>query len=196
MYNTFILHGVLAKKYGAIHRYTKATTRTMTDAVRMLEANFPGFKRDVKKWAFKLYRGKNKEKQIMTANDAALGYKDDTYHFVPEVRAAKSGKSILGLIIGVVLIAVAWWNPLGWSAGAYYLGALGTSLALSSAANLLTPAASTPDYSDREEANNRPSYIFKGPVNTMEQGNPVPVVYGHTFVGSTVIGASIVVEED
>jgi predicted phage tail protein len=46
-----------------------------------------------------------------------------------------------------------------------------------------------------ESANNGASYNFTGPVNTTAQGNPVPVLYGRMIVGSAVISAGIVAED-
>jgi predicted phage tail protein len=42
---------------------------------------------------------------------------------------------------------------------------------------------------------NKPSFLFDGPVNTIAQGHPVPVGYGEMYVGSAVISAGIVTEE-
>lgn len=41
----------------------------------------------------------------------------------------------------------------------------------------------------------RPSFLYNGAVNVMEQGYPVPLVYGTHTVGSTVISVGIDVEE-
>jgi predicted phage tail protein len=35
-----------------------------------------------------------------------------------------------------------------------------------------------------ERPENKPSFLFDGPVNTITQGHPVPVGYGKAFVGS------------
>lgn len=35
------------------------------------------------------------------------------------------------------------------------------------------------------------SYLFNGPVNTVNQGGPVPLLYGHMIVGSTTISSGI-----
>lgn len=39
------------------------------------------------------------------------------------------------------------------------------------------------------------SYMFNGALNSNEQGGPVPLVYGHTRVGSVVISSAITNEE-
>lgn len=45
------------------------------------------------------------------------------------------------------------------------------------------------------KANEKPSFIYNGPINVMEQGYPVPVVYGIHMTGSVVISAGVSVEE-
>ena len=50
-------------------------------------------------------------------------------------------------------------------------------------------------YSSREDADSQTSFLFNGAKNTVEQGNPVPVVYGRFQVGGTIISAGIEVEE-
>jgi predicted phage tail protein len=45
-----------------------------------------------------------------------------------------------------------------------------------------------------EAPENMPSDIFNGPVNTIRQGNPVPVCYGRLIVGSQVISAGLFAE--
>jgi len=65
---------------------------------------------------------------------------------------------------------------------------LGIALTLGGISQLVlgTPSA---DSTDRPE--NKPSYLFNGPVNTVSQGNPVPVCFGMMLVGSQVISAGI-----
>lgn len=66
------------------------------------------------------------------------------------------------------------------------LGQLGMGLLLGGAAMMLAP--DVPDGSAGEKAQN---YLFGGPVNTIKQGAPVPLVYGRAIVGSMTISASL-----
>ena len=70
---------------------------------------------------------------------------------------------------------------------------LGISLTLGGVAQLLTR---TPDAtpSSELEGDQTPNYQFNGPINTIAQGNPVPICYGELEVGSQVISAGIVTE--
>jgi predicted phage tail protein len=66
------------------------------------------------------------------------------------------------------------------------LGMLGMGLLLGGAAMMLAP--DVPDGSAGEGAEN---YLFGGPVNTVKQGEPIPLVYGRAIVGSKTISASL-----
>jgi predicted phage tail protein len=63
---------------------------------------------------------------------------------------------------------------------------LGTGLLLGGAAMMLAP--DVPDGNSSEKAEN---YLFGGPVNTVKQGQPIPLVYGRAIVGSKTISASL-----
>ena len=66
------------------------------------------------------------------------------------------------------------------------LGYLGTALMLGGAAMMLAP--DVPDGTSAEKAEN---YLFSGPVNTVKQGQAIPLVYGRAIVGSKTISASV-----
>jgi predicted phage tail protein len=95
-----------------------------------------------------------------------------------------------GIILGAALIAFAMTNPFGWAAmpflgsnlGVVAFG-MGASLVLGGIAQLLAPTPKAADPSDK------PSYLFNGPVQTSQQGYPVPVGYGELIVGGAVISA-------
>jgi len=64
---------------------------------------------------------------------------------------------------------------------------------LSGIAGLLSPAPSLSSmaYNDRENPEDRPSYIFNGATNTTEQGTIIPLLYGESFVGSKVVSTRL-----
>ena len=66
------------------------------------------------------------------------------------------------------------------------LGYLGTALLLGGASMMLAP--DVPDGTSAEKAEN---YLFSGPVNTIKQGQAIPLVYGRAIVGSKTISASV-----
>ena len=59
-------------------------------------------------------------------------------------------------------------------------------LLLGGAAMMLAP--DVPDGNTSEKSEN---YLFGGPVNTVKQGEPIPLVYGRAIVGSKTISASV-----
>lgn len=69
---------------------------------------------------------------------------------------------------------------------------LGLSLALGGVARLLISA---PDTTLGTQDKTRSSYVFTGPVNTIQQGECVPVAYGEVICGSAVISAGIESED-
>lgn len=147
-----------------------------------------------------------------------LGSKDVHIMPVPE----GSGGNGFKILAGVALVAAAF-TGVGLAAGGAFSAVYGPSQGLAAAAfsvggfsvsygsialfgaNLLisgiagmltpTPKISPQDYSQREQADQRPSYIFNGAVNTVEQGGPIPVVYGRMYIGSTVISGGIKAEQ-
>lgn len=49
-----------------------------------------------------------------------------------------------------------------------------------------------PDYSQRDQQENRASYLFDGPVNTISQGGAMPIIFGGPIrVGSVTVSASV-----
>lgn len=135
------------------------------------------------------------------------------YTFVPIVGGSKS--STLMMVLGVTLMvatggfgtAIA--APFMASAGTAAVGTvgtagyvaatsatlttlgtglsyLGTGLLLGGAAMMLAP--DVPDGNSSEKSEN---YLFGGPVNTVKQGEPIPLVYGRAIVGSKTISASL-----
>jgi len=67
--------------------------------------------------------------------------------------------------------------------GASYLG---MGLLLGGASMLLAP--DTPEGTNASKAQN---YLFSGPVNTVKQGEPIPLVYGRMITGSKTIMGSL-----
>ena len=142
---------------------------------------------------------------------------DGSYTFVPIIGGSKN--STLMMVLGVTLIAVTGGFGLGIAApfmassGTAVAGAaagsaaaagttiasgatltkigmglnyLGMGLLLGGASMMLAP--DVPDGNSSEKAEN---YLFGGPVNTVKQGEPIPLVYGRAIVGSKTISASI-----
>lgn len=67
------------------------------------------------------------------------------------------------------------------------------SIAIGLVMSLLAPKPKTGDSAERPEE--RPSFLFNGPENVVEQGFQVPIVYGTHMTGSVVVSAGITVEQ-
>jgi len=66
------------------------------------------------------------------------------------------------------------------------------AVALSYVASALAPS---PDTSQGNPTDARPSFLFNGAVNVVEQGYPVPLVYGIHTTGSVVVSVGVDVAE-
>jgi predicted phage tail protein len=192
---TIILLGELGRQFGRRH---KMVVSSAAEAVRALSANFPTF-----------------EREIVSSGERGVGYKvlvgrdelnlerlhepsgQQRITIAPVISGA-GGNGLGQIILGAALIAVAWWNPMGWAAAGSFLSqatlySVGTSMILGGVAQMIAPTPKSTDPSERPE--NKPSYAFNGAVNTTAQGQPVPVGYGRLIVGSAVISAGIDVDE-
>jgi predicted phage tail protein len=184
------LYGVLGQKFGRTHRYA---VRTPAQAVKALCATIPGFKR------FLLENSKPGYRVVTRFGDTAPEQliepiPDGVIRIVPVVTGSKGVGQV---IVGAIMIYLAWWNPMGWSAAAgtmsglalKAMSSLGWALVFSGIGQMLAPSPKTEG--SVEKADNQPSYSFDGPVNTMAQGNPVAVAYGELIVGSQVLSAGL-----
>lgn len=199
---TIHLHGRLGKKYGRKHQLAVATP---AEAVRALNANYPGFAEEVlalgqQGYAYRVLHGKGAKIGLNSAeelNDPASG----DIRIIPEIAGAKKG-GLGQLILGVAMIALVfatggagagvWGTPVfGTTIGKIALN-IGLSMALGGVVQML---ASTTKSSQASEDTSNPSYIFDGAVNTMAQGHPVPVGYGEMIVGSAVISAGVDIDQ-
>lgn len=188
---TVLLSGSLARRFGRRHRVT--TNSGFRDVVGYFK-QFPGFEQCMAESSdqglrYAIFNGN----ENIGEDDLGKPTGREVIRIVPVITGSKRA-GLLQTVIGVVIIALAWWNPLGWSAAAVQFGyAAGASMALGGAMQMLSPQPK--GLSTQDGPNNRPSYSFNGPVNTSVQGNPVPLLYGRMIVGSAVISAGIFSED-
>lgn len=188
---TVLLYGDLAKQFGREHRFA---IRNAAEAVRALCANFRTFETaimnaDRSGYKFKVVVGKDDIDQTQLHE---LSSDRDTIRIIPVV----AGSGAVGRIIaGALLIAASFIPGLqALSIGAISLAqasaTIGASLLIGGVAQLL---AGPPPSRQKEEE--RRSSVFSGPVNTTQQGVPIPVGYGRMFIGSVVISAGIITSD-
>lgn len=188
------LYGSLGKKFGRVHKYA---VKSVHEAIRALQANFPNFEQEFVKDNAK-YRIWTGTTRLQSAEESILpvGY-TEVIRISPVVSGAGGDDmGIFGIILGVALIAFS--GGIGAALGGSLMTAaqvtafavnLGVALILGGVAQMLAPTPNTPEVQERPE--NKPSQVFSGPVNTTAQGHPVPIGYGRLIVGSAVISAGL-----
>lgn len=171
---TVKLYGDLGKKYG---REFHLDVKSPAEAVRLLCANFKGFRQ--------FFIGKDGKKQyhiVLNKQDLALEeafYPSSTKEvikIIPVVQGS-GGNPFVRIIIGAVLVYTGLASNVGWA------------LIIGGVSEIMFPIPSPVSPAELEDPENKPSYNFDGPVNTIRQGNPVPVGYGKLRVGSQVVSA-------
>jgi hypothetical protein len=75
------------------------------------------------------------------------------------------------------------------------IGSIGISLVLGGVAQLISPQQSYSSAERGKEAARFESFTFSGVTNTVQQGLPVPICYGRTYIGSAVISSGLDVDQ-
>jgi len=186
------LLGEMGEKYGKEHEFNNLSS--VSDALRALDANYPGFIRDIKKEEhYNVCIGDFDDKHALDDVTIRMNHKEGAIWIAPEIVGKKAG--MLATVLGAVLIVVGIVLSIyGFGAGAPLIK-LGAGLMLSGVAMMLTPVPGSPEYSQREEPDERQSFLFDGAVNTNEQGGSIPIAYGQVLLGSTVVSTAIDVED-
>ena len=192
------------KVYGRLARFLgqrtfEAEVKTPIDNFRFLLANFPDLERHMADQNYCVKVGKYDIDETELFNP--MGQQE--IKIVPVVTGSIGGfKRILA---GIALISIAVFNPaaglgLGQGTSAFLFGTsggaalaaaagnLGIYLALSGAAQMLSPVPTPPGVSDEPQSQN---FSFSGIQNTSRAGVAIPVIYGEIFSGSLVVSAGI-----
>lgn len=209
--NEVILHGSLAAQFGARHRYH---VQTPAEAMRALLVNKPGFADALRGMEVKIIRSRPGVEDGVELDEDLLGVgmNNGELHVVPYPLGSKNsglGKIILGVaLIGAVIItggaagavmggfwatagnAIAGVSFLGISGGTMVLA--GAAMALGGVAMMLAP---TPKAEGGNQGVDTASFLFRAAINSSNQGDPVPLVYGLMLTGSVVISAGITDEQ-
>lgn len=202
MPRSVFLHGNLRKKFGGPFEFYCQNT---AEAVRLLVANFAEFAPTVAKGQYRIVVGSLRRGRELDEEQINLCFPEkENIHIIPTISGAKSGggKIIIGVaLLGIAAIATGGFGAAGGAPllfGAKVWGSvamIGASMALSGIAMLLTPTPKTPDLSQRERPEDRPSFMLGGAVNVVEQGHPIPICGGQNILGGIVISAGVSVEK-
>lgn len=194
-----MLYGALGRQFGKVHRYDVKSPR---EAVRALCATLPGFRKTVEESGH--YRVSVAGLQDLELEETAypVSHKESV-RIIPVVEGAGGGfgKILLGAALIAFSVAFPTFGMLPFTSGPLagmsigsIAGSIGMSLLLGGVAQMLF-APPKQKSGQMEKAENRPSFMFDGAINTSAQGNPVPVCYGELIVGSQVVSAGLTAEQ-
>ncbi|CAI1510723.1 Phage-related protein, tail component [Serratia ficaria] len=190
-YRTVRLYGVLGATFGRVHRLVIDTPR---EAIKALSVTIPGFERFLQTakgrgLTFAVFNGR---RNIGLDEIKFTGRED--IRIAPIIIGSKKA-GVFQTILGAVIVAA--------SAIGYYFAPgnpystdgfqVGGAMMLGGVVQMLSPMQN--GLARREDPDNKPSYAFGGPVNTIAQGNPVPIGYGKRRVGGAIISAGIYAED-
>ncbi len=204
------LHGDLKDRFGGPFQFDAPTAR---QAIHGLAANFRDFRRAVIDGRFQVIRGDRHDGLCLGANELDFRTGQSDLHIVPVIEGAKRG-GIGKVVLGVALVGVSFLaapavagalgptQGLGTTAFSVFgtgvtfgnIAALGVSLTLSGVAQAIAPTPGA-DHLGGARPDERPSFLFQGPVNVSSQGAAVPLIYGTMRTGSVIVSAGISTED-
>ncbi|CDH31138.1 tail assembly protein [Xenorhabdus bovienii] len=184
---TIRLSGVLIPQFG---REYKLAVSSPIEAIRALSVLIDGFEKFLltakeRGLTFAVFIGKRN----ISRDELELSGEGDI-RIVPVIIGSKKA-GIFQTILGAVMVvagAFLWATPYG-----VPLVMSGVSMMLGGVVQMLSPMPG--GLARREDPDNKPSYAFGGPVNSIAQGNPVPIGYGKRRIGGAIISAGIYAED-
>ena len=191
------------KVYGRLARFLgersfEAEISTPLHAFKFLLANFPHLERHMMEQNYCIKVGNDEIDETELFNP--IGQQE--VKIVPVVTGSRGLTRVLAgaALIGLAIAAPAAGLGLGQGTSAFMFGTtgggalaaaagnLGIYLALSGAAQMLTPVPQPPGVSEDPQSQN---FSFSGVQNTSRAGTAIPVIYGEIFAGSLVVSAGI-----
>tara|TARA_R110002012_G_scaffold25808_1_gene84955 strand:+ start:5390 stop:6022 length:633 start_codon:yes stop_codon:yes gene_type:complete len=196
------------KVYGRLARFLgertfEAEITTPLHAFKFLLANFPHLERHMMEQNYCIKVGKDEIDETELFNP--IGQQE-----IKIVPVATGSRGFTRVLAGAALIGLAAFtggagvgfsglafsaNPIVPLASASFgsvalaaAGNFGIYLALSGAAQMLTPVPQPPGVSEDPQSQN---FSFSGVQNTSRAGTALPVIYGEIFAGSLVVSAGI-----
>lgn len=184
---TVTLNGPMGKKFG---RKWNLSVNNVFEALQLIDANKPGvlawMRMNVAKfdrYHIKVEHADGTKREVSEKEVGMISEGLKSITITPILAGAGAG---IRIVIGAVLMVVGVWtsNP--------YIFGMGASLALGGIVQLLSP---TPKMASGNQRSDNTSYYFDGPVNTVDQGVPVPLIYGRILAGSQVISARVTIDQ-
>ena len=197
---TIRLYGELGKKFGTKFELDVANPAEAVRALCVVVNGFRDYMIVNAQASFRVSVGK----QVIGADELSQP-NAGVIKLVPVVAGSGGlGKIVLGAAL--IYFSAGLTSGAMWAAGAagtsvgttLAIGGMVSSVASSIGWSLVLGGVSSmlfsppkPSSGGMEKADNKPSYAFDGAVNTIGQGNCVPVCYGELIVGSQVISAGL-----
>ena len=181
--------------YGALRKFGTEfllDIQSPAEALVALSVMCPGFRKQIQDGVYRMWVGRSRAGPLEVVGP----FSDrEVIRISPAVAGADDSASIFEIIIGGLLIYFA--GPIGAALAGIGINAnivatVGVSLVLAGVSQLLFKP---PSLEQQDSPTNKPSYIFNGAVNTVAQGNPVPIGYGEMIVGSQVISLGLATQE-
>lgn len=195
------LYGHLRKAFGHHFRFAASTPG---EAIRLLNVNFPGFERALRKGYYRLVIGDRHRGDRWGLDEVEMNLGRADFHLVPVAAGARGKGGVLKTILGVALVGAAIFFS-GGTLAAPLSGLMGASGSLTFAGNiagfgLITALAGvsqmiSPQQKSDTGTKKEDSYALSGPMNNPEQGYPVPVCIGQAIFGGIPISAGYDVED-
>ena len=197
---TLRLTGRLGKEFGREFQLEVSTT---AEAVRALCYQLPGFEESLKKGTYRVKRVSAVATYSLGVDElhAGIGRAREIV-LTPVVHGGKKqglGKIILGVVLigaafftgGMTLAGLSSTTPIfsgiaGLTPG--YLSSMGALMLLNGVSAMLTPNQTAVE-------EKRESFSIEATGNRIEQGSPVPLIYGEAYTGSVVVSVGITVDE-
>ena len=117
-----------------------------------------------------------------------------TIDVIPVLEGSGGGSGILSAVIGVLLIVTAPWLAVALGGAQLATAAIvmaGLTMVAGGISMMLAKPPKFDDFREIEQTKKSTSYLFGGPVNTANEGGPVPIGYGRLIAGSQVIQSSL-----
>lgn len=175
------LHGKLGQKYGKVHKFKVKNTK---DAIDALCGNYKGFKNDIKKLAFKglFYKAIINENKVCQ-NVPDYHEKSDTVDLVPCILGSNPGAAIVQYFTGTAAADFGA-KELFY---AFVIDVVASVVLYGVIAILFAEDAETQRSEQRLETE---SFLFTNTDNNAVQGFLVPIIYGQSRCGSSIISTN------
>ncbi|MFK5216575.1 tail assembly protein [Glaesserella parasuis] len=190
---------VRVKFYGDLKRFEPnepivLEVSSFKELMSGLLSQIQGLSQHLRKGYYKVRIGKRylSEEQIKTNPTMTLA-DDCTVHFTPVVVGAGKGSGVLQVVLGVSLIAAAFFTGglsiSAWGASSMMMGSMGASLLLGGAMQML---ARPPDMNTKlSDSEKQQSTSFSNIRNLTPQGRPIPLLYGKMMTSLILISQGI-----